>query len=176
MRIELLSTEDTPDGRYCVYLRKTHEDGTVDEGIHIFPKDILEWRAAEYGINPSDVDTLLDIVIAEPYLTPEDWTSGPQLYDESVTVEQAREAHLARCARVKLLHRISTRAGKGSPGSPLQYVRDTHEMHPEALALKRQYVSRTQEQLQFERAEQRAPDGRIRALRAALDTPGGSSR
>lgn len=32
---------------------------------HVFAKDVLEWRAAEYGL--TDVDELLDIVLHEPH-------------------------------------------------------------------------------------------------------------
>lgn len=35
-------------------------------GGHIFPKDTLEWRAAEYGI--TDIDELLDMILHEPHL------------------------------------------------------------------------------------------------------------
>lgn len=41
-------------------------DGT--NHCHVFPKTTMESRAAEYGIDPSDVDTLLDIVLHEPYM------------------------------------------------------------------------------------------------------------
>ena len=166
MRIEIVSTEETEDDRFRVMLRKTMDDGSVEEGSHIFPKDILEWRAAEYGIDPSDVDTLLDIVITEPYLSAEDWV-GPKLYDEGVTTEEARAAHLARCAKVKLTHRVSTRARKDSP---LQHVRDKHQMDAEAIHVKRQLVGATREHIRQAAKASRAPDARVAELRVALNS------
>lgn len=35
---------------------------------HIIPKDTFEWRAAEYGIDPDDTETLLQMVLHEPHI------------------------------------------------------------------------------------------------------------
>jgi hypothetical protein len=66
------------------------------------PTVTLEWRSAEYGIDPADVDTLLDVILHEPHIPLTDDGSGPRYADngpdlwtaESTTA--AREAHLAR--------------------------------------------------------------------------------
>jgi hypothetical protein len=88
---------------------KTMSDGSVEEGCHIISKECLEWRAAEYGIPQQDLNTLLDIVLAEPYMTDEDWATGPNLHTAS-SVAEARDAHLARVIAVKLRLRISTQS------------------------------------------------------------------
>lgn len=44
------------------------ENGTGECDHHSFPLDILEWRAAEYGIDPRDFDTLIDVVLHEPFI------------------------------------------------------------------------------------------------------------
>jgi hypothetical protein len=90
----------------------------VNRLLHLLPLDAMEWRAAEYGIDPADTATLLDIVIAEPHLTREDWASGTKLHD-APDIDTARRDHLARCAVVKLRHRISIRA----PHTPLERIR-----------------------------------------------------
>lgn len=36
---------------------------------HVFPKETLEWRAAEYGL--TDIDEILDVVLHEPFLPDE---------------------------------------------------------------------------------------------------------
>jgi len=165
MKREFLSTKDEGNDRFRVSTQVTHDDGTVEEGSHLFPHDALEWRAAEYGIDPSDTSTLLDIVLAEPYLTREDWAVGPQLYDENVTLEQVRAAHIARCAQVKLRHRMSTR---GRAASQLQSVVDNHHMDPEALTVKRELVRVAREVHHTARAVQRTPVDRVQALRHEL--------
>ena len=140
---------------YRVYLdtpRGTH--------LHVFPADTLEWRAAEYGIDPSDVDTLLDIVLHEPHIdepgnpfaiaagqaVPDD---GPTLFTAD-TVDQAREAHLRRIERVKADKvRISIRpparrpdaavAARGA-GDPLDVIR-RRQLDPERVAAKAKLVA-----------------------------------
>lgn len=68
---------------------------------HVFPKAILEWRAAEYGIDPTDIDTLLHVILHEPHLTALEEEGGgprgkgPTLW-EATSTAQAQAAHLQR--------------------------------------------------------------------------------
>jgi hypothetical protein len=160
-RIEFLSTVDDGEGHFIVQRRITDDAGVVHEGIHAFPYDTLEWRAAEYDIDPSDVDTLMDIVLAEPYLTVEDWQTGSRLHDAD-TIEQARVDHIARCARVKLAHRISTR---GRVADALRPARENHHMDPAAIAIKRELVAHGRKQ----RRQERSQPHRIERLQRELD-------
>ncbi|MER6171372.1 hypothetical protein [Streptosporangium sp. NPDC001681] len=91
------------------------------EGSHSFPHSTLEWRAAEYGIDPDDVDTLLDVILHEPYMaSPDDplsWqdpataayleaTHGlPTCWTPGVGASDRLAAHLVRVAEVKR-HRV----------------------------------------------------------------------
>lgn len=113
------------------------DDGAVVPYHHAFPLDTMEWRAAEYGIDPADRATLLDIVLTEPHLTAEDQARGYRLHD-APDIETARRDHLARCVAVKLRHRISTRA----VGTPLGRIRSESPMDPEVIAVKAQHVAR----------------------------------
>lgn len=119
----------------------TWQVGMVDaEGrthIHVFPQEALAWRAAEYGIDPSDTDTLLDIILHEPFLpdlgTLEGAAADPaarpgltaaalgakgvaaepvQLHN-APTTKAARDAHLLRIDNVKQAHCVQVPAGKG---------------------------------------------------------------
>ena len=74
-----------------------------DGVTHIFPTATLDWRAAEYGIDPSDVDTLLEVVLHEPHLPVTVDNTGATRYDDNgpdlwtaENTDAAREAHLAR--------------------------------------------------------------------------------
>lgn len=138
MRVDFQDAVDDGMGHWVVKRTFTHDDGTVEHGVHVFPHDILESRAAEYGIDPADTDTLMDIVMVEPYMTDEDWSEGEFLFDAE-TDEDAKAAHLARCAKVKLRHRISTRAA-GKKAHVLDHVKRQSPMHPEAIQLKREMV------------------------------------
>jgi hypothetical protein len=45
---------------------------------HIFPKATLAYRAAEYGIDPADTDTLIDMILHEPFAaSPDDPITAP---------------------------------------------------------------------------------------------------
>lgn len=161
------------DRNWTAITRHTYDDGTSQDSCHIFPLDTMEWRAAEYSIDPSDVDTLLDIVLAEPYLTSEDWATGYQLHD-APDIATARTDHIARCARVKLRHRISTR---GAGREHLAQVRNESWMNDEVLAVKREHVA----QLRQQHAAQRAAiatdlhGARAAQLREALGRSAGTS-
>jgi hypothetical protein len=66
-----------------------------DASAHGFPPETLSWRAAEYGIDPNDVDTLLEIVLHEPHVNLHH-TDPTFLYNTDE--ETARAAHLRRVA------------------------------------------------------------------------------
>lgn len=117
----------------------TNDDGTTSAWLHALPVDAMEWRAAEYGIDPTDTATLVDVVMAEPHLTPDDWSQGYQLH-YAPDVATARRDHLARCARVIARHRLPTRA----KGGPLGRLVES-PMNPDAVAVKAEHVRRARE-------------------------------
>lgn len=143
----------------------TDDTGNSLAYSHTFPPDTLEWRAAEYGIDPADTATLLDIVLAEPHLSAEDWATGHQLHD-APDIDTARAHHVARCARAKLRHRISTRGA----GHPCHRVAAESPLHREAIALKQQLVDRAR--AAHAAAQQAEPPDRIAVLRAAVERHG----
>ncbi|MEV4053046.1 hypothetical protein AB0J55_17825 [Amycolatopsis sp. NPDC049688] len=156
---------------WVIYGTQTADDGTEIGHRHYLPADTLEWRAAEYDIDPADTATLLDIVLAEPHLSEEDWAAGHKLHD-APDIDTARRDHLARCARAKLRHRISTRtraSTKDTPAvpHPCQRVADESPLHPEAIELKRQLVE--QARTAHIATQAAAPPDRIAALRAAVE-------
>lgn len=67
---------------------------------HVFPVDTLEWRAAEYGIDPDDVDQLLAIVLAEPWMADGHDHNHEHSLHNAPTIDQAREHHLGRVRQV----------------------------------------------------------------------------
>lgn len=128
------------DGVWWTAATLTDDAGTVTRYAYVFPTDTLEWRSAEYGIDPTDIDTLLDMVVVEPYLTPQDWAAGTHLYD-APDINTARADHLQRCAQAKLRYRMGTRPAAGQP-SPLDPIRTNHGIDLEVVALKAEYVRR----------------------------------
>lgn len=169
MRIQHTDATLIVDGEQPMWVvdgTRTADDGTVQRFRHMFPVDTTEWRAAEYGIDPADTATLLDIVLAEPHLSEEDWAAGHQLHD-APDIDTARRDHLARCARAKLRHRLSTR----TKDHPCSRVAAESPLHPEAIALKQQLVEQARDAHASVR-EAAAPPDRIAVLRAAVERHG----
>jgi hypothetical protein len=123
---------------------------------HIFPADTLEWRAAEYGIDPADRATLLEVVLYEPYLP--DVASEDHPLFASDTVAGARAAHLARIASVKAGGKARGLTGRSTQRAvdvtkhrvlldsgvedPLAVIGRESPIDPEFLAVKAQHVGR----------------------------------
>lgn len=107
-------------------------DGTVH--LQVMPQSILLSRAAEYDIDPTDTDTLIDMVLHEPFMAPEEGSGLPALFS-APSVSSAREAHLARIAHAKE-NRVSAvsakRKAKGAGVSdPLDVMRRDHKVDHE---------------------------------------------
>ena len=108
------SVEDTPRGPMAkvVLIPDAAGAGPV---LHMFPLEALEWRAAEYGIDPGDAVALLDIVLHEPYVAEE------PVVHTAVSVEVARAVHLRRIAAVKAVGTaVRTTAGEADPLLPVK--------------------------------------------------------
>ncbi len=170
-------TEDT--GRDLWHV--TYQNAAGDVRHHVFPKNTLEWRAAEYGIDLADADTLLDVVLHEPHAPhPDDRLSAdddpvaaaglmspapvsrgtvhagdlvPTTLYTAETVEQAREAHLLRIQYTKA-NRVRISAPKGRK-DPLDVIRQ-HGADPERVAAMAQHVDRTRRRLRGEQVPDRA--------------------
>lgn len=127
----------------CWQMRLLKPDGNGHG--YIFPKATLEYRAGEYGIDPDDVETLLDIVLHEPFLpdlsepdshpTDPAWQMGvkgralfplgriragdavPADLWTADSIDDARTAHLARIDHVKAnIVRVTSAITTGTAG------------------------------------------------------------
>jgi hypothetical protein len=126
---------------------------TGETWVRVFPLEALEWRAAEYGIDPTDADTLLDVVLHEEYAEPSTLAEDPD-------TDTARERHLARIAEVKKTARFvekpqsAAKGGKVATPPGLQLIKDAYNefMDPaeveekvkQVSAMKAAHTSRTQ--------------------------------
>ena len=80
----------------------------------LMPKAALDFRAAEYGIDPTDVDQLLDILLHERLIpTQEDEKFSPELKAaalpwlfETTNTDDARKYHLQRIRKAKVQFQI----------------------------------------------------------------------
>jgi hypothetical protein len=102
------------------------------------PVETLAWRAAEYGIPREDINTLLDIMVLEGYITREWWHEGVNIWN-AATVDEAKARYLAEIARLKWALRLSTRPSGKKP-HPTDPIRVETNLHPADLALKSMQV------------------------------------
>jgi len=163
--VDDVALDDSHD-RWRIALTITADDGTSTRLMYLLPLDAMEWRAAEYGIDPADTATLLDIVMAEPHLTPADWASGSKLHD-APDIETARRDHIARCAAAKLRHRMSTRAA----GSVLARVQSESLMDRDTIVVKAEFVAHVRQSRASEGRRRATSTSRADALRRRLLPP-----
>lgn len=141
----------------CWQLMMLKPDG-YGHGI-TFPKQTLEYRAGEYGIDPDDVETLLDVVLHEPFLPdlsdpashPADpaWQLGvkgralfplgriragdtvPADLWTASSIDDARTAHLARINHVKTnIVRVTSAVKAGTATARAADPLDVIRAHP----------------------------------------------
>lgn len=125
-------------GSPCWQITMLKPDGT--RRAHIMPDATLEWRAAEYGIDPADVDALLEVVLHEPFMTmvddvehgPRYADGGPDLWTADNTTT-AREAHLARVKACPVQIKV---AGVKA----VDIIRANHQSDPARLSRMREAV------------------------------------
>lgn len=106
--------------------------------MHMFPHSTMEWRCAEYGIDPEDVETLLDVILHEPFIPSDndmlalldpaasqvlrDTKGFPTCWTPDVPDTDRLQAHLARIESVKR-HLVSLEnAPKADRQAALVYV------------------------------------------------------
>lgn len=147
------------DGDSFVVRRSHNGDPEIP---HVFPKDTLEWRAAEYGLDPEDVDALIRIVLYEPLLPDHNIRNPKHLYN-ALSIAEARTAHLAGIDAAHKAHPIE------DPGNKLDFVRRNHWMHPEAIQLKRESVAEARRKRPAKTANPH--EERLERLRATLGPP-----
>jgi hypothetical protein len=159
--MDIISVEDQGD-RFAVLRR---HNGV--EGVHLFPKDALEWRAAEYEIDHYDFDTLLGIILYEPLLDDHSHLHPKHLYSAG-SVAEARDFHLGRIRKLRNANPLN------DPDDLLRrVVWPNHHMNDEAIDIKRRHVQHNRRVVTAERARRGAdPEAaRIDGLRNRLLPP-----
>lgn len=139
-----------------------HQIDQDDNGSgFVFPKDALEWRAAEYGL--TDVEEILDMILHEPHLPDQPGRDDaalraglatstrpdaePITLFNAASTADALAAHRLRIADVK-----ETRAHVRPPGKgkdPLDAIRAQHGIDPERMRAKREAVDAHRWQLVY---------------------------
>lgn len=103
----------------CWIIHQERPDG--GRHIHVLPVAALGWRAAEMGASLSDVSTVLDVLLHEPYLT------AAEANLPAGSAGSTLDAHVQRVARAKGRVRVVSDAHGGV--DPLDVIRQ-HRLDP----------------------------------------------
>lgn len=131
-------------------VHRVDQDGAGSS--HVFTKDVLEWRAAEYGL--TDVDELLDLVLHEPHLpdapdrndaaaqvglvTSAGPDAEPITLMNAASTPDALAAHRLRVAEAKRATAHIRPPAKGK--DPLDVIRTAHGITVAGVRAKREAV------------------------------------
>lgn len=117
--------------KWIISITETHDDAELHPPVRmVLPTDVMMWRAAEYNLPTTDMDTLVDIMVCEQYVHMDHYQSEVGLFN-APDIKTAREEYLKAIAAVKLKYRISTRGAK----HPLNAVRTDAKYNPGAMAM-----------------------------------------
>lgn len=130
------------------YLWKVQLEAAGETSFHWFPPDTMEWRSAEYGIDPGDRETLLDVVLAEGWFFDGiDPLEHPSSLYNSETIDEARDFHLSRVAVVKADHSLASAPQnkralmRSTSTDPREHVKKNSVFNREIIVAKREIVA-----------------------------------
>lgn len=180
--MEILSVAYEPEqGRF----RAVQELPAVGGGTYLclltIPEDTLEWRAAEYEIDPAEVDLLMDIVLYESVMPIDN--PIPLLY-RAETIREAREGHVSAILSHKRKIRPVARAWKSNEqkanrlkdvgnfwiesitDDALLPIRQNAAIDPEVIAEKNLLVQEDRARFAKSRGVKRSAADRVEKIRA----------
>jgi hypothetical protein len=152
------------------------DDGTVTRLLHVLPVDTMEWRAAEYGIDPSDRDTLVEMVLLEPHLDDGVDERHARSLGRAPSIADARAFHLERIAAAK--KRVTLSGAGGAGRAALERIRDESPIEAEVVVVKAEHVGIERARIRRKAESERAGEARDRAerVRALLAAQRGGAR
>lgn len=158
MIVEVLYAEEYDAERMTVAANIT-KDGVTQKFAYVIPKEAMEWRIAEYDLDPEDTDTLLDFFLFEPHV---EVPQAEQLY-ETDTKDQAREAILSRIKAKRQesdAEKVKSRGAARTAGVDPEVTARGQMLglfhrDSEVIAVKRQIIGH---QLEKAQASRRRPD------------------
>jgi hypothetical protein len=177
MMIEVLDVQGHGPEHMLLALQVTDDEGNTARMAHYMPRDAAEWRVAEYGLDPDDHDTLIDVLLFEQHAHANGDIAEEDQLHLAPTVEHAREALLGAVRARKATSEAKRTAARGRKADPEPAVRlrvkDMFDIHPEAVEAKREYVGMARERMQAERAARPSLAGAERAanIRNLMATP-----
>lgn len=156
--------------------------------LHAMPEETLENIAVEYGLDPDDFDTLLDVVLYLPYVADpitHDHPKAPHLVGD---VAEAREHLLAQVQAAKGAGRLKGQRGRSVIGAagprmasmvvldsgaedPIEVLRREIPRSAEHIEIKREAYQRTRQRVGQERAAKAVAKQAASATGRAREAP-----
>lgn len=150
-----------------LYLYIEPDQGEPYYWSHKLPEETFEWRIAEYGFDPADQDTLLEVVLYEPWL--DEQTRDPHKTHIAADPAVAREHLLERVRRHKGPGRLRGRRGLAAnlnalphpvavdseADDPVEVIKREMVLSEPHIAVKRENVGRAREGHRVAQREQR---------------------
>src|SRR4051794_36739146 len=118
---EILFAREIKDGRlWHVQYTMDDDDGNEIVHSHVFPKETMDWRAAEYGFDPTDTHTILYCILMEPW---EEQEQNPQdangnHYVHTMPKDKAKAEKLKRNGFDKVKLKAGSSKGKNLTEDP----------------------------------------------------------
>lgn len=127
---------------------------------HVFPDSVFAWRVAEYNLDPTDTDALLDAVLYEAHIKQD--PDHPLSLHNAPTIGDARAHYLAQLDTMKAGGKITGRRRRKTENrlidpakmkgrvvvdnadrtdSPLAMLKQHIDIHPDRVAQMRQLVA-----------------------------------
>lgn len=180
MDITVFNVDVVPTGDQASLVFTTRVGDSEALAVHVEPVEALENVAAEYGIDPADRDTLVDVLLYRPHLPPGalDHTHPRHLYNAD-TVDDAR-AHLLECvAQVKGDGKIVSVAGESpeqglaehAPRLARSGMKCPVTFAKECAPIDRAVIAEKRKLVDLHRAGRRAGRGETRPTRSQQATP-----
>ena len=127
---------------------------------HAFAEDIIEWRVAEYDMDPNDRDSLLEMILFEPHLDDGVNDEHPLSLLNAPTIADARDFHRSRINTKKGNGKVNTRKrapnenavansrsarfllidSGNDPALPLDILKREMPIDPEIVEVKKEHI------------------------------------
>lgn len=143
MNVELIGVEEHDGESLLATVDVTDDEGKAVRLAYIFPKDTMEWRAAEYDIDPSETEVLLDIILFEPHIKvpPERQLYVAESHDDARSYLLGAIAQKkAESARERAQMRLPEGKGKSPEENARARVLELSHLDPEVIVAKREMV------------------------------------
>lgn len=124
----------------------THDDGTVQPMAYLMPEDIFESRAAEHGIDPTDKDQLIEMVLFEQHLGIKPFDPAPDTQTLMKKIKQRKNGgEISSRNRADHEAPVATATGpqvllidaKHDPENPLGVLKREMLLDPDMIEVKR---------------------------------------